>query len=366
MNQPLNLPPLTVKGRVEAVAAKLADINVDALVVTNLTNIRWCSGFTGSAGTLVISTDQAILITDSRYTEQAPVQTQAAGASSEVRINSQFVAAVAEAVGNASVVALEADHISWANQRRLEDSLSATLVETSAIIAELRSVKDPAELARIETAAKIVDAVLGECCGHFMRGVSELEIARMLEDGMRLAGANGPAYETIVASGANSALPHKTPSPKRLFDGDLLVVDAGALVDGYRSDMTRTFMVGEPDERALELYELVRTSQAAGVAAVRPGVAAGEIDKVCREVITEAGYGDAFTHSTGHGVGLNIHELPAIRRNNQAELLAGQVITVEPGVYFSGYGGVRVEDTVVVTEDGSRPLTQFSKETSWQ
>lgn len=338
------------------------------MVVTDPTNIRWCTGFTGSAGVLLISEDRQVLTTDSRYRDQAPAQLEASGCEAEVLIGSDWVAAVAailkdpNGVDNPTRVALEADRIVWADQRRLADALTADLVETAGLIAELRSVKDEAELARIETAARIVDAVLKESQDRFVAGVSERELAHRLDDGMRAAGADGPAYDTIVASGPNAALPHARAGSRRLANGDLVVVDAGALVEGYRSDMTRTFVVGSPDDRAVEIHDIVTRAQAEGVAAVRAGVEAGEIDRACREFIAREGYGDAFVHGTGHGVGLDIHEFPAVRRGNTAILSPGQAITVEPGIYLSGYGGVRVEDTVVVTEDGCRPLTKFPKE----
>ncbi|MCY3850236.1 MAG: Xaa-Pro peptidase family protein [Acidimicrobiaceae bacterium] len=366
--RPLALPPLSAHGRSERVRAAVEAEGADAMVVTDPTNIRWCTGFTGSAGVLLISEDRQVLTTDSRYRDQAPAQLEASGCEAEVLIGSDWVAAVAailkdpNGVDNPTRVALEADRIVWADQRRLADALTADLVETAGLIAELRSVKDEAELARIETAARIVDAVLKESQDRFVAGVSERELAHRLDDGMRAAGADGPAYDTIVASGPNAALPHARAGSRRLANGDLVVVDAGALVEGYRSDMTRTFVVGSPDDRAVEIHDIVTRAQAEGVAAVRAGVEAGEIDRACREFIAREGYGDAFVHGTGHGVGLDIHEFPAVRRGNTAILSPGQAITVEPGIYLSGYGGVRVEDTVVVTEDGCRPLTKFPKE----
>ncbi|MYA73765.1 MAG: aminopeptidase P family protein [Acidimicrobiaceae bacterium] len=372
--RPLSLPPLSAHGRSERVRAAVEAKGADALVVTDLTNIRWCTGFTGSSGVFVISKDRHVLITDSRYRDQAPTQLDSSGCEAEVSINSDWVAVVAAILNKGkglndvngadrtTRVALEADRIVWADQRRLSEALDAELMETVGLIAELRSVKDEAELMRIQTAAGIVDAVLEECQNRFVLGVSERGMAQMLEDGMRAAGADGPAYDTIVASGPNAALPHARAGSRRLANGDLVVVDVGALVEGYRSDMTRTFVVGSPDDRAVEIHDIVTRAQAEGVATVRAGVETGEIDRACREFIEREGYGDAFVHGTGHGVGLDIHEFPAVRRGNTAILSPGQVITVEPGIYLSGYGGVRVEDTVVVTEDGCRPLTKFPKE----
>lgn len=356
------MPPLSVKGRIGRTREAIAAHGADALVVTDLTNIGWCTGFAGSAGTLVITADTSVLVTDSRYREQAPAQLEAAGSESQVRIESARFDAVAGCLGGARRVALEADRIVWADQCRLADALEAELVATTGLVAELRSVKDEAELARMEAAAEITDAALRDCRDQFVPGVSESGLARMLEDEMRAGGAVGPAYDTIVASGPNAALPHARPGSRRFVSGDLVVVDAGAVVDGYRSDMTRTFVVGRPDGQTAEIHSIVTRAQAQGVAAVRPGVEAQEIDRVCRDFIADAGYGDAFVHGTGHGVGLDVHEPPAVRRGSTAILSPGQVVTVEPGIYLPGFGGVRVEDMVVVTADGCRSLTKYPKE----
>ena len=192
-------------------------------------------------------------------------------------------------------------------------------------------------------------------------GVTEAQIQRALDDAIRSAGASGPAYGTIVASGPNSALPHAHPTDRRLQAGDLVIVDVGATVDGYRSDMTRSFVLGDPREQAAAMLDVVGRSQAAGVEAVRAGVEAREIDAACRAIIDQAGMGDAFIHGSGHGVGLDIHELPRVASGSTATLEAGNVLTVEPGVYLPGVGGVRVEDLVVVTDDGCRPLTLYPK-----
>ncbi|MEM7143415.1 MAG: aminopeptidase P family protein [Actinomycetota bacterium] len=355
------LPPLDVAGRIGRVRDAAASLGVDALVVTSLTNIRWCTGFTGSFGTLVIAETGATLLTDSRYAEQAPVQLEATGAEADVAITSAVVGDGAARIPAGASVGLEADTVSWAEQRRWTEALERELVATESLITDLRAVKDDAEIARMQRAAMIVDEVLAATLPMLVEGSSEREVARALEDGMRDRGASGPAYETIVASGPNAALPHARPTDRRFESGDMIVIDAGAIVDAYRSDMTRTFVVGEADATAVEIHRIATEAQAAGVAAVRPGVSVGEIDKVCRDLITEAGYGPRFGHGTGHGVGLDIHELPSVRAGNTAILQPGHVITVEPGIYLPGLGGVRVEDMVVVTDDGCRSLTRHPK-----
>lgn len=375
------LPPLSVVGRLERLRSQLAGQDMEAAVITSLANIRWLTGFTGSNGVLVVglaADDRpATLVTDGRYARQAPAELAEAGCSDrvEVVIARSAEAAAAERFGSVARLGLE-ETSSWALQRRWDDAFEAELLPISGAVEDLRTVKDAAELARIQAAADIADQALADIRPRLRPGEAERSLRDALDDSMRRAGAAGPAFDTIVASGPNSALPHARPGDRRLQAGDLVVIDLGAEVDGYRSDMTRTFLLGrqlppdgpppadpdppsDPDPSAM--LELVTRSQAAGVAAVRPGVAASEIDAACRSVIDEAGLGDAFVHSTGHGVGLDIHELPRIDARSTAVLQPGNVITIEPGVYVPGVGGVRVEDLVVVTDDGCRPLTRHPK-----
>lgn len=361
MSIDLHLPPLDVRGRLDRVREALADAEADALAIVNRNNVRWCTGFTGSFGTLVVTADDAWLLTDSRYAEQAPAQLEAAGIDVAVEITADLVGSGAEKVGAHGRLALEANDVSWAEQRRWEAAFDGELVATQALVTVLRSVKDTAELARMQAAAAIVDAVLADSLSMLVPGTTEIEMAVALDDGMRAAGATGPAYETIVASGPNAALPHARPGQRVFEPGDMVVIDAGSVVDAYRSDMTRTFVIGEPDDTAVTIHDLATRAQAAGVAAVRPGIEVGDIDDVCRSLITDEGYGPRFGHGTGHGVGLDIHELPSVRAGNTAILQPGHVITVEPGIYLPGTGGVRVEDMVVVTDDGCRPLTRHPK-----
>jgi len=223
-------------------------------------------------------------------------------------------------------------------------------------------VKDDGEQDRIEAAATIADRALAEVLDLLRDGRTEAEIALALDSAMRRLGAQAPAFETIVAGGPNAAKPHARPSPRPVGQGEMVVIDFGATVDGYRSDMTRTFCVGEPDAKASRVYEVVRASQAAGVDAVAAGRPAAEVDAACRDLIGEAGWRDAFVHGTGHGVGLDIHEAPAVSATSTDTLSAASVVTVEPGIYLPGETGVRIEDTVVVTSQGCRALTRFPKE----
>lgn len=359
------LPPLRVAGRVERLRAAMAERDLDGFVVTDLASVRWLTGFTGSNGLLTVDHDAIVLATDERYALQAPAQLEAAGAHASVGIDRDLVGTGATALAGSGRVALEGDTVTWDQQRRWAKRLpEAELVPVSGLLRELRSVKDDAELARIEAAATIADHALAATAALRVPGTTERQLGLALDDAMRAAGASGPAYETIVASGPNAALPHARPSDRAFEAGDLLVIDVGALVDGYRSDMTRSFVIGGADaatDVAQEILPLVTAAQSAGVAAVRPGVEARVVDQACRTMITDAGHGAHFSHGTGHGVGLDIHELPSIRKDNAAILQAGQVLTVEPGVYLPGIGGVRVEDLVVVTETGCRPLTRSPK-----
>jgi Xaa-Pro aminopeptidase len=254
--------------------------------------------------------------------------------------------------------------VSWTAQRTWGDLLGADrLVPTSNAVEALREVKDAAEIARMERAAAIADAALFDTLPLMSQGVTEEHFALELDTAMRRHGAESTAFETIVAAGENSAKPHHHPGGRTIAHGDPVVVDFGATYEGYRSDMTRTFCVNEdPTGELARIFEVVRTSQAAGAEAVKPGISVKDVDDVCRQIIADAGWADRFEHGTGHGVGLDIHEAPTVSQLGTAILAPGFVVTVEPGVYVPGSGGVRVEDTLVVTEDGARALTRFTKD----
>jgi Xaa-Pro aminopeptidase len=359
------LPAMDVAGRVERLRALFAEEVVDGLLVTCLTNVRYLTGFTGSAGVVVVSPEELVLVTDGRYREQAAEQMTASGVAARLEITgTEQRRIVTEALGGASRIGLEADHVTWAAQRRYagEWFTATDLVPTSGLVEQLRRTKDDGELARMEAAAAVADAALAELRPWLLTGPTEAEFAFELDATMRRLGAAKPSFETIVASGPNGARPHARPSGRRVTDGDLVVLDFGAVVDGYCSDMTRTVAVGAVDETSQRMFEVVTAAQAAGVAAVRAGVDAADVDAACREVIAEAGWAEAFTHGTGHGVGLDIHEAPRVGTTSDATLAVGDVVTVEPGVYLPAHGGVRVEDTVVVTPEGCRPLTHSTKD----
>ncbi len=367
---PTPLPPLTVSGRLDRLRAGFDEHEIEALVVTTLANVRYLTGFTGSAGVLSVTRDGALLTTDGRYRTQSAEQVAEAGAGGEVEIvigsaaeQRQAAQAVLEGTGR-DHIGLEADHVSWSSQRTWADLLGGErLVATSNVVEALRERKDAAEVARMERAAAIADGALFEVLPLLGQGVSEEHFALELDSAMRRGGAEGTAFETIVAAGENSAKPHHRPGSRRIKVGDPVVVDFGAIFEGYRSDMTRTFCVdAEPQGELARVFDVVTSSQAAGAAVVRPGVSVKEVDDVCRGIIADAGWAERFEHGTGHGVGLDIHEAPTVSQLGTAILAPGFVVTVEPGVYLPGHGGVRVEDTLVVTDDGARPLTRFTKD----
>ena len=372
------MAPISVDGRLDrvrsALAAQLSDgILPDALLVTTAVNLRWLTGFTGSAGVLLVGPERAVLATDGRYRIQAADQLAESGVADQVDLSiggvlAQREAMVAGAAGAMSV-GLEAGDVTWSAATTWHSVFDPLLVvATQGIVEGLRVVKDDAEVARIERAAAIADSALGSVL-HLLSDVgdgavlTESMFAAALDNAMRLGGADDRAFETIVASGENSAKPHARPGNRIIQVGDPVVVDFGATFDGYRSDMTRTFCIGgAPKGELATVFDVVASAQAAGTAEVGPGVVTGDIDKACRERIAEAGWAERFEHGTGHGVGLDIHEGPAVGAGSTAILQTGTVITVEPGVYLPAIGGVRIEDTLVVTATGCRPLTRFPKE----
>lgn len=366
------LPAMDVSGRGDRLRASLAPLGCDALIVTHLTNIRYLTGFTGSAGLLVLDEQGMLLVTDGRYEEQAAGQIAAAGVSADLQVGRSVEAQramVTERLAGIARVGLEAEHVSWSAQRRYatEWLADAELVATSEAVEALRAVKDEGEVARIEAASAIADAALATVLPLLDERPTEAGFALALDEEMRRQGADDVSFATIVAAGPNGSRPHHEPGPYRIEHGDLVVVDFGAVVDGYHSDMTRTIPVGgldALDDTRRKMVAVVTAAQAAGVAAVHPGGAASDVDAACRAVIDEAGWSEAFVHGTGHGVGLDIHEAPGVWATSTATLALGHVVTVEPGVYLPGLGGVRVEDTVVVTEVGCRPLTCAPKPTS--
>jgi Xaa-Pro aminopeptidase len=370
------LPAMDVGSRLDRLRSGFDGAGVDALLVTRLPNVRYLTGFSGSAGILLVTTADALFVTDGRYRDQASEQLGAAGVAARVAIGATQADqrdALSAAVADAGVgrLGLEAQGITWAQQRTFAEEWfpDIELLATTDVVEGLRRVKDDGEVARIEAACAIADDTLAALLPTLADGPTELEFAIALEFGMRERGASGNSFDPIVASGPNGAKPHARPSERAIGRGELVVLDFGCIVDGYCSDMTRTVSVGDPGPDARHLYEVVLESQAAGSAAVAPGAVCSDVDRASRDVIEAAGWGDAFLHGTGHGVGIEIHEAPRVGSTSGDTLGAGAVVTVEPGVYLTGIGGVRIEDTLVVTAPGngrngagSRVLTNSPKD----
>ncbi|MFM7963237.1 MAG: M24 family metallopeptidase [Actinomycetota bacterium] len=373
------LPPLLVTGRDQLVREELArragsgaadgSAQPDTLVVFDLNNIRWLTGFTGSAGTLIVRPDEMVLVTDGRYGVQSRAQIEASGAAARVVVGTSAAVmreGMEQALSRSRAVAVDPSEVTHAQFEALRGQTPAALVALGGVVQHLRRRKTPAEIARMRRAAACTDAALAECVEMMGDRPTERDVRDELEYRMRRHGADGPSYDTIVATGANGARPHHRPTSTVIEEGHLVVIDVGGLVDGYHSDMTRTYLIGEVDPVLRRMHDVVRESQLAGLAAVRAGITAGDVDKTCRDIIADAGFGGEFIHSTGHGVGLQIHEQPWVRTGMPEPLQPGEVVTVEPGVYREGLGGVRIEDLVVVTDTGCDILTATPKDLSCQ
>lgn len=353
--------PIPWQDRLAAVRGRLAEWDVDALLVTNLLHVRWLTGFTGSFGMALVTAEAALLATDFRYweqaTRQAPTFTLFKWRSGVKGIRQQFIRSVtAQRLGVEAAQLTLAEYAQWRKVRGVRWVKLPTTLEP------LRAVKDAAELAAIRAAAAITDGAMAQVPALARPGMTEQELAWALEKGMREAGATGMAFEVIVASGPNAALPHHRPGQRPLALGDAVVIDMGAQREGYHSDLTRTFHLGaSPSEMFQNIYQLVQTAQSRALAEMRAGMSGQAIDALAREVIAQAGHGEAFGHSLGHGVGLAIHEEPRLAATNPAAIPAGSVVTVEPGVYLPGWGGVRIEDLVVLGAAGPELLSHCPK-----
>jgi Xaa-Pro aminopeptidase len=349
--------------RTQNVANAIAERQIDLLLVTHLVNVHWLTGFTGSSGAAVIGADTRRFLTDFRYRTQSEEQVDA---SWDHEIVQDLLEAAAQGLpqDRALTLGFEDDHMSVKQHARLAGIIpeGVELVPAGGLIEDLRMVKDAGEVERIRAAALLADAALEVVLGRGLAGRTERDVAFDLETEMRRMGANGPSFSSIVAFGAHGALPHAVPRDVEIPEGVLVTIDWGAQLDGYASDCTRTYATGTISERDRDVYDLVQHAQAAGLAAVRPGPTGKEVDAVARAIIDEAGHAEHFGHGLGHGVGMEVHEGPRLSRQGEVALAAGQIVTVEPGVYVPGEVGVRIEDLVVVTEDGHDVLSTLPKD----
>jgi Xaa-Pro aminopeptidase len=341
--------------------AAVVDHGADGLLVTGAVNIRYLSGFDGSAGALLLTADASVLATDGRYQEQAAEQVGDV-AVELTRDYADHLVSLAPRLGVARL-GIEADHVTWADGERLRAHAhdvrpsAVPLVPTTSLIETLRMTKDAGEIDTIRDACRITDEALLHVVSCVRAGVSERELAAVFLDAIRDAGADGPSFDPIVAFAENTAQPHHRPGDRRLHHGEVVLLDVGAQVDGYCADLSRTVALGVPDPRMVEIHNVVAAAQTAGVAAVHAGVEAQQVDAAARDAVTEAGFAERFVHGTGHGLGLEIHEAPLIGPAAIGRLGPSFTVTVEPGVYLPGVGGVRIEDTVLVTDSGAEHLT---------
>lgn len=351
----MTAPAMTTTARRQRLDAALADEGIGALLVTERIDVRWLTGFTGTAGTaLVVPGRPTLLCTDSRYEERAADEAPDA----DVVLDRTW-GWLGEQLGDQPVW-VQADGLPWALARELAEDHDVR--PTTGVLGTLRQQKDDAEVAALRRACAITDAAFADACTWLAPGLTEREVARRLVRTCEDLGADGPAFPPIVASGPNGSRPHHDPGDRVLQPGDLVTMDFGALASGYHADMTRTIALGRPDPALARIHDLVRAAQQAGVEAATEGAALADVDRAGRQLIADAGHGAHFTHGTGHGVGLAIHETPFLGPTAAGTLADRMAVTVEPGVYVPGLGGVRIEDVVLVTSGGPQRLTTSPRE----
>ena len=355
-----------MSNRLESVRAGLSERELDAMLISNSANRRYVSGFAGSAGYLLISPTEAVLATDFRYVEQA--QNQAP----EFRIERiggklDWLPKLLSGIG-ARRIGFESQDVSVATHSAFRKAIDeagtadgVTLVETSDLVEKLRGVKDGEEMKLVQRAVEIADQAFEAVAPTIQAGQREREVAWELEKAMRDRGAEAISFDIIVAAGPNGALPHHRAGETAIRQGEPIVIDMGASYSGYCSDLSRSVIVGEPDDTFRKVYDTVLRAQSEAEQRVRSGMTGGEVDTVSRDIISEAGYGENFGHSLGHGVGLDVHEFPRLGPNVDDRLDDGMVFTVEPGIYVSGWGGVRIEDMVVLENGSARVLSSAHK-----
>lgn len=344
--------------KVNKLREQFAAAGIDGMLVTNGQNRRYLTNFTGTYGVVLISHDQAKLLTDFRYTAQAAAQAtdfEIVFLPAKESVFSE-VARLAEEMG-ITKLGFEEDNLTYSLHRKYGEAAKTEMVPTTGVIESLRMIKTAEEQAKIQTAANIADAAFTHILTFLRPGITELDVSNELEMFMRKQGAAGSAFDTIIASGHRSALPHGVASNKQIESGDMVTMDFGALYQGYRSDITRTVAVGQPSATLKEIYDIVLEARNRTVAGIRPGITGKEADALARDYITEKGYGERFGHGMGHGVGLDIHEEPFMSTRCFMIIQPGMVLTVEPGIYIPDVGGVRIEDDLVVTENGNDVLT---------
>jgi Xaa-Pro aminopeptidase len=347
-----------MRGRGDRLEAELAEKGLDRMLVTDLTNVRYLTGFTGTNGAAICGPGIRVFLTDFRYTERAAAEVSEWEC---VTLTGDWLGGIGERL--AGKIGFEDDHISVRSLTKLKEKLAdgTEAVPAGGAVEALRRVKDEQELVAIAEASKLADAALKQTVENGFLGKTEREVADFFEEKVRGFGGT-LSFDTIVAAGPDGAQPHAEPGPRQIGKGELVVFDMGAKLDGYCSDGTRTYATGDPGEEGRRVYETVLAAQQAALEAIRPGEKGEDIDQAARKVIDDAGHGEHFGHGLGHGVGLDIHEGPRLSLRSDDVLAVNEVVTVEPGIYLAGDLGVRIEDLVVVTDDGLRNLSSLPKE----
>ena len=349
--------------RLDQLSLKINDLGYHGFYISNLTNIRYLTGFTGSAGLLLLVDGTGHFFTDGRYTTQSSNQVK----NCKIHIiDSSYFDSINQTKfldSDNLNIAFESTHISHSSYHGLKQNFNyINWHPTNSIIENIAAVKDQDEIDSLKTAIEITDYVFQKIINEIKAGVTEKYISAKISYLFKTNGAEGDSYESIIASGPNSALPRARPTDRKFQKGDFIVMDFGALYNGYHADMTRTLLIGPATKKHQEIYDIVLESQLHGISTAKEGVPCASVDKACRDIIANNGYADFFNHSTGHGIGLEVHTLPRIHKSNNQLLKSNNVITIEPGIYLPDWGGVRIEDDCLVLEDKCLPLNKSTKE----
>ncbi len=347
--------------KLDRIRESFEENGIDGLLITSGKNRRYTTGFTGTAGIVLISRSDAKFITDFRYMDQAKEQAKGFDIVQHTGPITEEAARQAKAMG-IKKLGFEQNDLTYGLYRTYEKQVEGELIPISGIVEKIRLIKTEPEIKILKEATEIADAAFEHILGFIEPGKTELEVSNELEFFMRKKGADSSSFDIIVASGYRSALPHGVASDKVIEKGDLVTLDFGAYYKGYCSDITRTVAVGEPGEELKKIYDIVLEAQIRGMKGLKPGITGKQADALTRDYITEKGYGDYFGHSTGHGIGLDVHEGPGLSVKSDTVLEPGMVVTVEPGIYISGLGGVRIEDDALITENGNESLSHSTKE----
>ena len=348
--------------RVKKVNEELSKRNLEGIYITNLTNVRYLTGFTGSAGSVLILDNINHFFTDGRYIEHSKEQVK----NCKIHIvGGNYFKYIADnkLIQERLNIGFESEHVSVSLFKNLCDAINnIQWVQCESIVEKIAAVKDQLEIQSLKTAIEITDEVFTQIIPELKIGATEKDISAKISYLFKMNGAEGDSYESIIGSGWLGALPHARPTDKKFESGDFVVMDFGALYNGYHADMTRTVVIGKASDKHKEIYNIVLESQLAGIKKAKAGITGAEVDNACRTVINQAGYGDKFIHSTGHGIGLEVHTYPRVSSINKKALLENYVITIEPGIYLEGWGGVRIEDDCLINKNNCTPLNKSTKE----